>query len=427
MKPCCSNVQDFGAKGDNKTDDTKAIQSALKAMTPGGGCLCIPPGTYLISQSLSVNAPIKVSGGGRSSIVKATADSFHIFILTGGATGSRLTDFQIQGAATSDASNQVAIYTEEKQSVPISVTVDHLLISGPDSKTGCNSGMQLDRGANDWAISHNGFERLIGISSGYGYGILVAAGLRNIISHNHFTGDIDQGRHAVYLSSGASYNIVAHNIVKDFNEEAFPINTYRTQAPSQYNQIVNNTIINGGTLTTTDAGAISITGMSQYNCISGNTIAGYKGHGIIVTDAGTCGQCIGNQVVGNSIYNVAYHGIVVMGAKNTDVRSNVVCNASQDNVQFPTSTFPGIAVTSSGTFGTEVCDGTNLVGNTSWGHSQRCAFGFNTTEPVPINTVVYGNKFLSGAYAGIAYQLNQVDCIFDDNAADQNSLRLGGS
>jgi hypothetical protein len=391
-------------------------------LAPNGGCICIPPGTYLVSHSLLVNTPMEIKGAGRSSIIKANSDGFHIFALRSAATGSRLTCFQIQGAATSEKNTQVAILTEESQGVPTDVTIDNMLISGPDPRTGCNDGIQLDRGANDWTtITHNKFERLIGTSSGHGYGVLVAASLRNIIVQKPLWGTVGQGRHAVYLSTGASYNLVANNIVRDFNFESFPVWYKIGQELCQFNQISGNTVTNSnrGIVNTGqfihDTAAIGVYGGAAHNSVNGNVIVGYLGYDIIVSDAGSGGLCVGNQVTGNSISNVGLAGIIVRGAKNTDIRSNVVFNASQDVTTFPAATFPGIIVSSSGTFGTEVCDGTNIAGNTSSGPSQRCAFGINVTMPVPTNLAVFGNKFLAGAIPGEPVDLGQVPCWFEDN------------
>jgi hypothetical protein len=251
--------------------------------------------------------------------------------------------------------------------------------------------------------------------------VLVAAADRNIISRNHFIGAVGQGRHAVYLSSGSSYNVVADNIVRDFNFEAFPTWSTKEQVACQFNRISGNTIINSNTGVqntgqfTHDTAAIGVFGSASHNCIAGNTIVGFLGPGILVSDAGSGGLCTGNQVTGNAVHEVGLAGIVISGAKNTDVRGNVVFNASQDSVTYPAATFPGIIVTSAGTYGTEVCDGTNIAGNTSSGPSQRCALGINTTLPVPTNLVIFGNKFQAGATPGVAVELNNVSCVFEDN------------
>jgi hypothetical protein len=44
------NVRDFGARGDGKTDDTAAVQRAIRALPlDGGGVLVFPKGTYLVT------------------------------------------------------------------------------------------------------------------------------------------------------------------------------------------------------------------------------------------------------------------------------------------------------------------------------------------------------------------------------------------
>ena len=51
VKPTSSlvvNVKDKGAKGDGRTEDTKAIQNAIDEVAGTGGTVYIPPGTYLV-------------------------------------------------------------------------------------------------------------------------------------------------------------------------------------------------------------------------------------------------------------------------------------------------------------------------------------------------------------------------------------------
>jgi hypothetical protein len=51
------NVKDFGAKGDGVTDDTAAIQAAIYSVISNGGQIYFPNGTYILSNSITVNYP----------------------------------------------------------------------------------------------------------------------------------------------------------------------------------------------------------------------------------------------------------------------------------------------------------------------------------------------------------------------------------
>lgn len=75
--PCvgyATNVKDFGAKGDGKTDDTHAIQQAILQLKDG--LLEFPKGRYLITQPLSVDlkeaGPLGITGNaGSATLVMA--------------------------------------------------------------------------------------------------------------------------------------------------------------------------------------------------------------------------------------------------------------------------------------------------------------------------------------------------------------------
>lgn len=61
--PDLTNVRDFGARGDGKTDDTAAFQAALDAAgKAGGGTVLAPRGSYLFTGHLRVPNGVTLSG-----------------------------------------------------------------------------------------------------------------------------------------------------------------------------------------------------------------------------------------------------------------------------------------------------------------------------------------------------------------------------
>ena len=57
------NVRDFGAVGDGKKDDTAAFVAAMKAAgSTGGNTVFIPPGNYLIHDTLDVPENVVLEG-----------------------------------------------------------------------------------------------------------------------------------------------------------------------------------------------------------------------------------------------------------------------------------------------------------------------------------------------------------------------------
>src|SRR5947209_2566286 len=51
------NVKSYGAKGDNSTDDTAAIQAAYTAAAVNGGIIFFPTGTYKTIAGVTGNSP----------------------------------------------------------------------------------------------------------------------------------------------------------------------------------------------------------------------------------------------------------------------------------------------------------------------------------------------------------------------------------
>lgn len=58
----CLSVKDFGALGDGITDDTAAIRRAIAVAGEHGAALCVPPGNYKITGTLSIPANFRLLG-----------------------------------------------------------------------------------------------------------------------------------------------------------------------------------------------------------------------------------------------------------------------------------------------------------------------------------------------------------------------------
>lgn len=93
-----ANVKDFGAKGDGKTDDTRAIQSAINKCLDKS--VFFPSGTYLISSSIAVPLYTSLVGEGNKSKIKSTAAVPMLILSSNDQYGNRygvIRDLSIDG------------------------------------------------------------------------------------------------------------------------------------------------------------------------------------------------------------------------------------------------------------------------------------------------------------------------------------------
>jgi parallel beta-helix repeat protein len=83
-----ANVRDFRATGDGVTDDTAAVKQALAAALRAKGTIYFPPGTYLISETLTVTDTVAFVGSGWGSVIALKDGVRRIMILVQGASPS---------------------------------------------------------------------------------------------------------------------------------------------------------------------------------------------------------------------------------------------------------------------------------------------------------------------------------------------------
>lgn len=100
-----TNVRNFGAKADGKTDDTKAITAAIAAAP--GGTVYFPPGIYVVSQTLALRAGSTYRGSNANSsvikqanganLVAVMADEHYVTKRPTSSSGIQIEDLRIDG------------------------------------------------------------------------------------------------------------------------------------------------------------------------------------------------------------------------------------------------------------------------------------------------------------------------------------------
>ena len=102
------NVKDYGAVGDNKTDDTEAFKKAVSEAEKDGLPVYVPAGTYIISDTITLKSVTLYGYESGDSTIKPTIQ------ITG--TGGRVSNMRIHtpyiGIATDDTSNPGRCFIE---------------------------------------------------------------------------------------------------------------------------------------------------------------------------------------------------------------------------------------------------------------------------------------------------------------------------
>lgn len=107
----CLSVTDFGAKGDGKTDDTRAFQKAMdECAARGGGIVSVPTGKYLIKTHLNIPGAVTLEGVWRA---PATVQKYHK-VPNDPASGPELTGsvlLAVEGAGSEEGTPFITLNT----------------------------------------------------------------------------------------------------------------------------------------------------------------------------------------------------------------------------------------------------------------------------------------------------------------------------
>ena len=99
------SVTDFGALGDDNTDDTTAIQLAINAAYPCGGVVWFPPGVYRVSRTILIYWSIRLIGSGvQATLIRSTVATQDVLQLQnqknnfGGLVGVEISNLTMDSA-----------------------------------------------------------------------------------------------------------------------------------------------------------------------------------------------------------------------------------------------------------------------------------------------------------------------------------------
>ncbi|SDC02444.1 Pectate lyase superfamily protein [Bradyrhizobium brasilense] len=188
------NVENYGAKGDNATDDTAAIQAAVNAVIgAGGGTVRLPRGKYKISSAIVATAPVMFVGGGRdATVIRQTNASANgvVFAYPSLILGGGISDLTIEagagfqaGSFTGTGSNGIGLLVQN---------ANNLFFSSSIAVNNFSTGIALD---GCWYARFYDFQVLCASADGFRIGgdpsIAVAGGNTLVggkISNVGFTG-----------------------------------------------------------------------------------------------------------------------------------------------------------------------------------------------------------------------------------------------
>jgi Pectate lyase superfamily protein len=358
-----ASVKRFGAKGDGVSDDTSAIQRAIRATK--SGTLIFPPGTYKLSSTLTLQSNVTYEGQGMAilkgngyfwlmqtpqmtvnlTIKGLTFDNGGIQ-LQGQVLAVKILGNTFQNLTTDNSKGNWtlgnAIFGSEVHNATISGnTFKNILINGTTRPDG--TGNSIDRsntammfyGVDRSSIDHNTFDRV-----GQGIKICFTSPLPShdvYIGHNTFTrihrmgmeiqGAMGCGASKPAIDGPDTYDLtIEYNSLTDWDDAywwSYPISLSN---PAPY----------GG------SGAII-----RYNYIVGGKAAywdtegpgGKYGYGMEAMSAGL-------QVYGNTMKGYWGQSIAVAGSPNAQVHDNFVCGAAKGvtmNIGPQTTPSPGEA------------------------------------------------------------------------------------
>ena len=391
------------------TDNTATLAAALA--WAAGRAVYLPAGGWKVSALTLGQAGQEVYGDGEATIVRGSDPSQHLFTVT--ADGVMIRDMCLQGTATAATYNRFAVYTTS--STPAQrLRVRAVKFSSEDSSKGFTNAVKFDDGCHSGEVSGCYIERLVGSSSGYGYGVLVGAANDVQIIGNWWIGSAGRGRHGYYLSAGASRCRVIANLADSPEYEGITIYSQGAQPACADNVVAHNTVRNASRASAALAGSgISVFGHATRNAIIGNTVTGSYACGIKIDGTGAT-DLAETHLAGNTVTGAAYIGIDVIAGVGGMISGGSVTDSGGAAV----GSYPNIRLAADGTTGSTrwLINGVRVPASTV----SRSAVQLNGTAPLPTGGAVKGCLLGAGT-------VTDVEALGGSWIAVDGRLRLSGT
>lgn len=233
-------------------------------------------------------------------------------------------------------------FETSKQNPTENIKIEHCVFSERNSSSGFNNILYVFPHSDFVNFNNNTINCLLGSDSGNGYGVLSVNAKKGKYKYNTIYGRTDHGRHAFYLSAGASENIVENNIIYNIPVSAISLAAKSDQMPTMKNTIKSNIIL-GGATKFTNIGLITLFGNVHENIVSDNSLSSSNSYGIMLNATFGNGKerASKNILRGNSFKNIARAGIFVGGVKDT----KIICNEFSSFSERDSLVYPAISVT----------------------------------------------------------------------------------
>ena len=396
------DVTDHGATGKGTVDDTNAIiTTESKCEAKGGGVVYFPPGTYLVSRTMTIGlsgVQWRGTGAGSSTILSAptTGGAPTVVQTTSGVSNVQFRDLAFLG-------NQSAGTTVAPPVLVFSGGQGHKLL---DCFFKWNTGQTAQfLGVKNVEVTRCRFYQVgnpSNTNTGTAYrtdALVAAADSMNVnsigvnIHHNHF----DTCYFGAIYVAGMQCD-VSHNFIT--NAAVTGIYFNNTNTLIAFNSIQSTTRLAGAT---TQCAGIQANSASDFS-VMGNNVGGGAGDGIAITNGWAYGIVMGNNCLNNGqsgIVTVGDSGIKILSDQSGGIPVNqsltVVGNTCSDNQQsgHQTQTY-GIHIdTTNGSQAYNgVLAGNSTFGNTSTGHTGQGIYESHPVMADDSNTIIGNSDWL---------------------------------